>query len=542
MEEREEMYSMIDNSNKKKKKRKVFLIIFILLLIIGGSVFVYFEFVAPKSDKIKTKSKSVASKYRMDGNGLEKFDLEFLKLENKNENIVYSPLSIKYALAMLKEGAGGEDKEQIKQVIGDYKVKEYDNNKNMSFANAMFIKENYKEDVKEKYINKLSKKYSADIMFDSFKSPDKVNSWVNEKTLGLISSLFDDISDYKFLLINALAIDMDWNERIQNSTADSTTKNPDVYQVKYEHEKYSELITPLDSDDSYKSLAFNDKTMYAKAVEIGASINNYDIVKELGEENIRSTITKEYDNYVENGGDCVDTTLSTSQFVDNFVKELNSNYHKLTVSTDFMIYNDKDIKAFAKDLKEYDGMTLQYVAIMPKYQDINNYIKDIDKDSINDIINKLKTIENKNFEEGKVTKITGYIPMFNFEKEIELKEDLKKLGIKNVFKKGKADLSDMMKDNETFIDTVKHKANIDFSNDGIKASAATAGGGMGAFTCGFEHLYDVPIETIDMTFDRPYIFLIRDKDSGEVWFAGKVYQPTEKPCDEAAKQLDNCVG
>ena len=40
--------------------------------------------------------------------------------------------------------------------------------------------------------------------------------------------------------------------------------------------------------------------------------------------------------------------------------------------------------------------------------------------------------------------------------------------------------------------------------------------------------YDVPVETIDMTFDKPYFFLIRDKVSGEVWFMGTVYEPTVK--------------
>lgn len=33
------------------------------------------------------------------------FELSFLKLEDKQENIIYSPLSIKYALKMLQEGA-----------------------------------------------------------------------------------------------------------------------------------------------------------------------------------------------------------------------------------------------------------------------------------------------------------------------------------------------------------------------------------------------------------------------------------------------------
>ncbi len=526
---------------KKHKKGKIICIVLLILIILGGCVFAYFKFM-PKEEKVKTKSKSVESKYRMEGNGLEKFDLEILKLENKDENIVYSPLSIKYTLAMLEKGAKGATKEQINQVIGDYKAKKYNNNKNMSFANAMFIRNVYKDNVKESYINNLSTEYNADIIFDEFKSPDRVNSWVNEKTLGLISNLLDDVSDSRFLLVNALAIDMDWKQRLQMSTANSTTPNPELYQVKYDHEKYEELITPIDSDDSYKSLNFNKKSKYAKAVEIGASINNYDIVKELGEDNIRNTITKEYNDYVAKGGECIDSSLNTAQYVDKFISELNSNYHKLNTSTDFMIYNDNDVKAFAKDLKEYDGTTLQYIGIMPKYQDINNFIDSLDKKNLKNIINNLKTIENKNFAEGKVTKIEGYIPLFNFEKEIDLKKDLETLGIKDVFKQGTADLSNMISDKETYIDTVSHKANIDFSNDGIKASAATVGGGLGAMNCGFEHLYDVPVEVIDMTFDNPYIFLIRDKNSGEVWFAGKVYQPTEKPCDANAKAYNNCIG
>jgi hypothetical protein len=33
------------------------------------------------------------------------------------------------------------------------------------------------------------------------------------------------------------------------------------------------------------------------------------------------------------------------------------------------------------------------------------------------------------------------------------------------------------------------------------------------------------VEEIDMTFDKPFVFFIQDKDTGEVWFAGTVYQP-----------------
>lgn len=38
-------------------------------------------------------------------------------------------------------------------------------------------------------------------------------------------------------------------------------------------------------------------------------------------------------------------------------------------------------------------------------------------------------------------------------------------------------------------------------------------------------IYEVPIEVIDITFNKSYMFLIRDTSTGEVWFTGTVYEP-----------------
>ena len=86
--------------------------------------------------------------YRISGNILESFDFYFLQLENERENKVYSPLSIKYALGMLAEGADEETKEQIISVIGDYAAKKYINSSNMSFANGLFVKDSYKSTIR----------------------------------------------------------------------------------------------------------------------------------------------------------------------------------------------------------------------------------------------------------------------------------------------------------------------------------------------------------------------------------------------------------
>lgn len=77
------------------------------------------------------------------------------------------------------------------------------------------------------------------------------------------------------------------------------------------------------------------------------------------------------------------------------------------------------------------------------------------------------------------------------------------------------------------LNTATHKASIEFSNEGIKAAAVTEMGGEGDDGNYFEYLYDVPVEKIDLTFDKPYLFLIRDIDSNEVWFTGTVYKPNE---------------
>ena len=61
----------------------------------------------------------------MSGNTLDKFDIAFLKFENNGKNKVYSPISIKYALAMLSEGSGGNSKAQINGLIGDYKSNKF---------------------------------------------------------------------------------------------------------------------------------------------------------------------------------------------------------------------------------------------------------------------------------------------------------------------------------------------------------------------------------------------------------------------------------
>ena len=139
----------------------------------------------------------------------------------------------------------------------------------------------------------------------------------------------------------------------------------------------------------------------------------------------------------------------------------------------------------------------------------------------------MKEVKYDSYKEGVVTKVVGSIPLFKYDYQLNLVKDLNTLGIKDVFNFKTADLSKMTK-NKQYISDASHKATIEFSNDGIKAAAVTKDAGYGASSCGFDYKYDVPIEIVDVTFDKPYLYLIRDKSTGEVWFVGTVYEPIKK--------------
>ena len=505
---------------KKGKKKAIIIVAILLIVIIGITLFVIFgkDLFTKKEQKTnQTKVEQKLSPYRIKSNNLELFDLRFLQLENEQVNKIYSPLSIKTALGMLNEGTSGQTKEQITNIIGDYKMKKYVNSQNMSFANALFVKDTYKKNINENYIETLNNKYNAEVIYDSFANTNNLNSWIKNKTFNLIDSVFDDISDLDFILTNALAIDMEWVNKIQSEHDD--------YIVTPSHEKYSYYVSALDSS-GYNTLKFNNKD--SKSVQVGAVANRYDIVNSLGENKIRQEVGKAYSEWLEKdecGTAATDPDVNT--YLNTYINELNANYNKVSSSTDFYFYDDDNVKAFAKDLKEYNGTTLEYIGIMPKQDSLIDYIKNIDDAKINKVINNLKSIKLDSFKDGVITQIDGYIPMFKFDYELKLQNDLKSLGITDVFDSNKADLSNLTSSEGAYIDKAAHKANIEFSNDGIKAGAVTAMGGKGAASCEFTYDYDVPVEKINITFDKPYLFFVRDKESGEVWFTGTVYEPVE---------------
>lgn len=530
----------------KKSKTPLIIAIIVLLLLAGGAAAAYF-LLNNKPEEQKNNSQTQnenasESEFRMAGNSISDFDLALLKQKNNKTNAVYSPLSIKYSLSMLADGANGDTKTEIENVIGDYKAKAYLNSKNRSLANALFIGNDHKDTILKSYIDGLKTKYAASVIFDDFTSAYNVNKWISDQTLGIINNFYDDgdVADKDFILINALAIDMTWKNRIQCAWSDKTAKNSIgniEYGVHFDHEKYYDNVPCLYSPDNFVKIEFGDEKENIPAATIGATVNNYDIVKTLGEDKIRSTVKAEYTKWLATSEaedwreDHPEITKvpTADEVAEMYLKDMKATEVGFTkASTDFKMYVDTDVKVIAKDLKEYDGSTLQYVGIMPTSKSLKEYIADTNAKDISDTVNKAYDIKKENFKDGVISRVTGYIPFFKFEDKTDLIEGLGKLGIKKVFDGKQSDLSNMINAEGASITDARHKADIEFSNDGIRAAAVSAEGGAGGGGFGFNYEFDVPIEDIDITFNKPYLFLIRDKDTGEVWFAGSVYEPLKE--------------
>lgn len=450
-------------------------------------------------------------------NKVKDFDLAFLKLENKETNLIYSPLSIKYCLAILSEGANGDTKTQIDNVLDGYVPKTYTNSKHLSLANLVAIKDDI--EVNPEFEEVLGDKYRIGVTKESFSDPTNINNWIDKKTFGMIDNYIDSFdSNLKFLILNALAIDMDWVNKIQNH-----------FYYYGDHIFYGKHINQY-AEGIYTPMAFNGKIV--KGTEFTTVCNRYDIINSLGEENIRKTVGSDLRQHLEANSNLLEsmeydyrangTDEVISNYLEAYMKSISKNYQFFDSSTDYYYYVDDSVKVFSKDLKEYDGTQFQFVSILPKNESLNKYISKVSLSDIETLINKVKTVNYDDFEEGYITEIQGFFPTFKFDCDLDLNEDLEKLGVTDIFDPDKADFSKMIGDEKIAVDT-KHKSTIELSNDGIKAAAITELGGLGA-AGSYDYLFEVPVKIIDLRFDEPFLFLIRNKDTNEIWFIGTLYE------------------
>ncbi|UCG54613.1 MAG: serpin family protein [Dehalococcoidia bacterium] len=152
----------------------------------------------------------------------------------------------------------------------------------------------------------------------------------------------------------------------------------------------------------------------------------------------------------------------------------------------------------------YDGNELSMFLLMPDKDSFTSFEESIDSELINNIIDELTTKQ-----------VVLSMPKFEFKSEIGLKQILAEMGMPTAFS-GMADFSGMTKGRDLFIDDVLHEAFVSVDEAGTEAAAATA----------VIMKLTAAEETVTMSLDHPFIFLIRDMKTDTVLFVGRVLNPT----------------
>jgi serpin B len=153
----------------------------------------------------------------------------------------------------------------------------------------------------------------------------------------------------------------------------------------------------------------------------------------------------------------------------------------------------------------YQGWELSMVIVLPDKGTFEAFEDSLDGDSANAILGGLA------YQEAALT-----LPKFEMASDFSLVDALATMGMPTAFSMG-ADFSGMDGTQDLFIGEVLHKSFITVDEAGTEAAAATA----------VEmQLKGAPMEPIEVTVDQPFIFFIRDIETGTILFAGRVVDPS----------------
>ncbi|MBL7065094.1 MAG: serpin family protein [Anaerolineae bacterium] len=153
----------------------------------------------------------------------------------------------------------------------------------------------------------------------------------------------------------------------------------------------------------------------------------------------------------------------------------------------------------------YDGWELSMVVLLPDTGEFEAFEGSLDAERVDGIV--------KDLVHGQVA-LT--MPKFEFESGFSLVETLAAMGMPDAFT-GAADFSGITGDRDLFIGEVIHKAFVSVDEAGTEAAAATAV---------VMPASAPPEEPVEVTVDRPFIFLIRDIETGAILFVGRVLDPS----------------
>lgn len=186
-----------------------------------------------------------------DNAGIMDFATELFKNSENGKNTLVSPFSVLCALAMTANGADGETLSQMEETLGMSagKLNEYihkyletlqqSEKVKLSPANSIWFAEGKGFTPNVDFLQLNADYYGASVYrakFDNSTVRD-INTWVNQKTDGMIKEILDGLSsDAVMCLVNALAFDAEWGKEYKKGNvadalftkADNTTQTVEM--------------------------------------------------------------------------------------------------------------------------------------------------------------------------------------------------------------------------------------------------------------------------------------------------------------------------
>jgi serpin B len=202
----------------------------------------------------------------------------------------------------------------------------------------------------------------------------------------------------------------------------------------------------------------------------------------------------------------------SSPFEAEFTKEaefslLDGSAVKVPMMNQTQFYNYSSGEDFQAIELPYRGYEMSMVILHPDPQGFGSFESSLTVEQLEEILNEMER-----------TNMDLSLPKFQFDMDLPLAQVLQDLGMVDAFEFGQADFSGMDGTRELYLQDVLHKAFVSVDEEGTEAAAATA------VVIG---VTSAPMEPITVKIDSPFIFLIRDMETGSILFFGRVLDPAQ---------------